>query len=99
MRMANNNGHDIDLYAALGSLTTKKHNSASAAKQNLFYKLIESLELSSIGNLEYVLRRIDVSSYTPSKEQNNFIVGKWKTIDQATAGDKLKSLVRKVLKM
>lgn len=96
--IANSNEYPIDVYQTLSYLKIGNYKEAVDARNRHFDELIESEELSTIEGLEFVLERIDKASYQTTDEQNDLLNNGWREIDQRTAGNELKRLVKEVIR-
>ncbi|MCK4791566.1 MAG: hypothetical protein KAV87_47985 [Desulfobacteraceae bacterium] len=96
--IAKSNEYPIDVYQTLSYLKIGNYKKAVDARNRHFDELIESEELSTIEGLEFVLERIDKASYRTTDEQNDLLNNGWRDIDQRTAGNELKRLVKEVIR-
>ena len=96
--IANSNEYPIDVYQTLSYLKIGNYKEAVDARNRHFDELIGSEELSTIEGLEFVLERIDKASYRTTDEQNDLLNNGWREIDQRTAGNELKRLVKEVIR-
>jgi hypothetical protein len=97
--IANSKGHPIGAYQAISYVKIGNDKEALDARTKHFDNLIKSKELSKIDDLEFVLERIDKAAYVTIDEQNILLNKGWRGIDQDTAGENLKRLVKKVIRL
>ncbi|HUW19802.1 MAG TPA: hypothetical protein VMW16_10920 [Sedimentisphaerales bacterium] len=96
--VAKSNEYPIDVYQTLSCLKMGNYKKAVDARNSHFDELVESAELSTIEGLEFVLERIDKASYRTTDGQNDLLNNGWREIDQRTAGNELKRLVKEVIR-
>jgi hypothetical protein len=96
--IANSKGHPVGVYQAISYVKIGNDKDAIDARTKHFDNLIKSKELSKIDGLESVLECINKAAYVTNDEQNTLLNTSWRGIDQDTAGENLKRLVKKVIR-